>query len=62
MTRQPTKKLSSDVASALVVTFTFLVAVPVGWLLTGSWKVGVAAAGLFLVSLFVTLMIQNQRS
>lgn len=62
MTKPPAKKLSADVASALVVTFTFLVAVPVGWVITGSWKVAVVSAGLFLVCLFVTLMMQSQRS
>lgn len=62
MTRPPAKKISADVASALIVTFTFLVAVPVGWAITGNWKVAVVAGGLFLVCLFVTVMMQSQRS
>lgn len=62
MSKPPAKKMDSDVAMGFLVSFALLVAVPTVWLITGEWKVGVAIAAAFLISLFFTALLSHLRS
>lgn len=62
MNKPPAKKMDSDVAMGFLVSFALLVAVPAVWLITEEWKVGVALAAAFLISLFFTALLSHLRS
>jgi len=60
--RKAVKPMDPDVAVSMLVTGILLIATPAVWAITGEWKVAVAGAALFLISLLYTAILVAQRS